>query len=484
MNATWAALAVYCSLYFPAAVALLRRLDRTTALPLTVTLPAVWVGLEYLRSFLITGFAWYYLGHTQHAFLPVIQVSDLGGVYAVSVLVAAVNGLLFEALAGRAWFRRLAALPEGASRFGPRQAVAVPLLLAAALGYGSWRLGQGGGEPGPVVALLQNNLDQRIRNARNDPADDSRKAVQTMFDHSQELHWRSLRGPTRPDLIVWPETSYPVDWIEIDPAAPPESLPDGMARWQAGYWLMARNLSEWSGTPVLLGLSGRQVHADGTRTRTNSALLIPADGELFDRYDKRHCVPFGEYVPLRDVFPWLAQFAPYDYDYSVTPGGRSTRFPLATADRLYHFGVLICYEDTDPVLAREYAHPAREDGRDRPAADFLVNISNDGWFDGTSEHEEHLAISRFRAVECRRALVRSVNMGISAVIDGNGRVVALPGATWAESKKVAAVVTAAVPIDRRVSPYAHLGDWLPVGCWLLVGVGLVAGLRRNGGANG
>src|SRR5262249_24254481 len=111
------------------------------------------------------------------------------------------------------------------------------------------------------------------------------KAVQTMFDHSQDLHWRSVRGPNRPDLVIWPETSYPVDWIEIDPDAPPVSLPDGMARWHAGYCLMARNLSEWSGTQVLLALSGRHFHADGTRPRTTSAHLIPADGETFDRYD-------------------------------------------------------------------------------------------------------------------------------------------------------------------------------------------------------
>src|SRR5262249_56421242 len=80
--------------------------------------------------------------------------------------------------------------------------------------------------------------------------------------------------------------------------------------------------------------------------------------------------------------------------------------------------MVICYEDSAPYLARQYARP--EGGE--PPVDFLVNTSNDGWFDGTAEHEEHLAVARFRAVECRRALLRAVNMGISAVIDGNGRV--------------------------------------------------------------
>src|SRR5207237_2965743 len=114
-----------------------------------------------------------------------------------------------------------------------------------------------------------------------------------------------------------------------------------------------------------------------------------------------------------------------------------------------------CYEDTDPYLARQYVRP----GSAAPTVDFLLNISNDGWFDGTSEHEEHLAICRFRAIECRRAIARAVNMGISAVVDGNGRVIALPRADWTRSKKVAAVLTAAVPIDHRVSLYARFGDW-------------------------
>jgi apolipoprotein N-acyltransferase len=109
-----------------------------------------------------------------------------------------------------------------------------------------------------------------------------------------------------------------------------------------------------------------------------------------------------------------------------------------------------------------------------------VNISNDGWFDGTEEHEQHLAICRFRAVEARRSIVRAVNMGISAVIDGDGRVVALPGDSWAKSKKMHGVVRAAVPLDTRGSFYAATGDWVPLGCWAFVAAGLVTlRLRRR-----
>ena len=203
------------------------------------------------------------------------------------------------------------------------------------------------------------------------------------------------------------------------------------------------------------------------------------------RYDKIHRVPFGEFVPFREVLPFMSRFAPYDFDYEVAAGESQACLPLGA----YRFGVVICYEDTDPSLAREYVNPARDD-----KADFLINISNDGWFDGTSEHEEHLAICRFRAVECRRAVARSVNMGISAVVDGNGQVLApqargeekgvrlweigeraeaLPTGRWSEFKKVPGVLLATVPIDDRSSLYAAWGDWLPWACWGLLAALLV-----------
>src|SRR5947209_18606600 len=137
MYATWAMLATYCALYFPVGVWLMRRLDRGTRLPLVVTVPVVWCGLEFLRSFLLTGFAWYYLGHTQHALLPLIQVADLGGAYAVSFLVAAVNAWLFELASTRPWFRGFFRLgpdtPTSSRRALGWQLAALSVVLAAAV---------------------------------------------------------------------------------------------------------------------------------------------------------------------------------------------------------------------------------------------------------------------------------------------------------------------------------------------------------------
>lgn len=485
MVATWLLLSLYCSLYFPLALWLVRRLDRGTRLPLVLTVPAVWTALEFLRAHLMTGFPWYFLGHTQHAFLPVIQIADLGGVYAITFLVAAVNVVVFLWLAQRDWFRtyfRLAASEQPAPLWP--STIAAVLLVAAAVSYGLVRLHQEEFRDGPRVALLQGNLDQRIRNQAfaaqtGDPA-------LTLWRHYRALHEQAAAQEPRPDLIVWPETSFLYDWVEIAADFPAEKLPPQWHKlriddreqivtelpdWRA--WLTHRLNREALRTPtigqtnVLLGVNAERFSAEPRNRRYNSAILLSPDPNhpFHGKYDKIHRVPFGEYVPLREELPWMNWFAPYEYDYSIHPGEQYTRFSLGEL----RFGVLICYEDTDPTLARQYVAPGTA------AVDFLVNLSNDGWFDGTSEHEQHLALCRFRAVEARRSVVRAVNMGISAVIDGSGRVRHVPGADWASSKQVEAVLTAVVPLDRRGSLYAAWGDWLPWGCWAVVVSGCLVG---------
>src|SRR5207244_2741725 len=128
----WALLATYCSLYVPLTIFLVRRLEARTQWPLTLTFPLVWTALEYLRAHFGTGFPWYFLAHTQHANLWVIQISDLTGAYGVSFLIAAVNALAFEWLATRAGFRDLFGLPERAAQSLRIEVIGVALLLGAA----------------------------------------------------------------------------------------------------------------------------------------------------------------------------------------------------------------------------------------------------------------------------------------------------------------------------------------------------------------
>jgi apolipoprotein N-acyltransferase len=484
MYYSWGALATYCAVYFPLAIFLSRQIDRRTLLPLVLVFPAVWTALEFFRSYLLTGFPWYYLAHSQQDFLSVIQISDLAGAYAVSFLVAAVNVVIFEWLYQARWFRALFGLVEPV--LAPvrwrllTQTAVVGLMAAATLIYGRFRLGQDSFDTGPRVALIQGNLDQDVRN----DASESDQMAQQAFDHVRRLCDQAALQHPPPQLIVWPENSCPQEWRERPSGRPtPKSLE--FADWAAERWR----------TNILIGLECYSADANGKELRYNSAVLVLAHddtgkyrGQPSGRYDKMHRVPFGEYVPFQESFPWMKTFAPYDFEYSIRSGKEFTRFDMNS----YRFGVLICFEATDPLLARQYV--GSEENKSN--IDFFVNISNDGWWRGTSGHDQHLAISRFRAIENRRAVCRSVNMGISAVIDGNGRVLAprtiksvdniqiweisagqetpmeLPVSRWYEFKQVQGVLLASVPIDHRASLYARWGDWFAWGCWMVVGAGL------------
>jgi apolipoprotein N-acyltransferase len=514
MYMSWLGLAVVIPIFWLGALAILRQLDRFRV-PLALAVPVAWVALEYCRmhfptgfpflkpvgAYQMIGFGWYFLGYTQHAFPQLIQIADLGGVYAVSFVVASVNGFLAGLVMQVPAVRRLLRWGEVqelccAKKLALGGGVAVGL-LAASIGYGFLRLEHPAFAVGPVVSAIQGSVSQN----------DKMGNLDLLLDSYYGLHARAFYD-AKPDLIVWPETCQPIHWCTVEPGAPAVGLPPRFAR---GWGTAQKELlqRDW-GAPVLFGLNG--VEWDGSREwKYNSALLIkplpkpdravtkPDDpvtvlSEAVGRYDKMHLVPFGEYVPLGEQLPFMQWFTPYPKGYECRPGEHWTRFPLtAKKGRDYTFGCLICYEDSDPYLARQYV--ASE------PVNFLVNISNDGWFNGTEEHEQHLAICRFRAIEARRSIVRSVNMGVSAVIDADGRVVALPhqahrepGRTiledrialdehpqtgWTESKKVEGIVTAAVPIDTRASLYAQLGDWVPAGCWFVAALALGTGFVRR-----
>lgn len=442
MYYAWWALTAYLSLYFPIALFLIRRLDRTPYLPLCVSVPVVWTALEWARAYLLGGFAWYYLGQTQHDVSMLIQPADLAGEYAVSFVVAAVNGLLADILT--AGFRPV--------RYW---SVVVAALLVASCSYGAWRIAKAEYADGPTVALLQGNIPQGVKNEAS--AADGEKASNRILREHSELMDQAIRG--RPDLAIWPETTYPGVHVFAAADAPATALLPWWKHIEASKASLQQAGTHWQ-TPLLLGVITVDVGA-GEQRQFNSAVMVSSGGEVIGRYNKIHRVPFGEYVPLVETFPWLRHFTPYDgLEYTVAAGAKWTRFPLDTSTRTYRFGVLICYEDSDSALARQYVAT--------DPVDFLVNISNDGWFKGTQEHEQHLAISRFRAVECRRSLVRAVNMGVSAVIDPIGQVTHIPGPTWSASKAITGVITAKVPIDTRVSFYAYAGDWLPLGCTALI----------------
>jgi apolipoprotein N-acyltransferase len=478
MYASWIVITIYCSLLSTLALLILRRLDGWLGWPLAITVPIVFVALDYFRAHFPTGFpflkhvgmfqhfgfGWYTLGYTQHATVPILQLADLGGVYLVTALVCAFNGATAE------WFLRTPAIRTllrwpADTRIGFYRemwsSALVATALMAAVAYGTTRVQHPAFEKGPRITAIQADIPQDLKMTNED----------LLFDTYRKL---CATAATRADLVVWPETCSPFRWYD---AAPGTDFDSSDPAWQEYRLRMLDRRRKYAAvvredwkTNVLLGLSGVEWES-GRQWLYNSAVLFDADGQAQGRYDKMHLVPFGEYVPFE--WKWLQAFTPYSHDYSCRPGEHFTRFPLRVGDRQFTFGVLICYEDTDPDLAVQYVDPANG-----PPVDFLLNISNDGWFKGNQEHDQHLAICRFRAVETRKSIVRAVNMGISAIIDPDGGVL-LPGDSWAASKRLEGMVSDRVRLDTRTSFYARNGDLLPAACWaVLIVADIVWRVRR------
>jgi apolipoprotein N-acyltransferase len=362
-----------------------------------------------------------------------------------------------------------------------RRTGALLIILAATVGYGFFRLDTARFEPGPTVALLQSNMLQRQKQKKPLTADD----ILTIFKHLIEKAWAA---EVKPDLLVWPETAFPLQYIEIDPKLSPDEFarqvhaydPEGTP----AYWTGRRDevnkiLHGWTDgikIPMMVGISTCHFRPGGLN-RFNAAMLLEPGKTTTQSYHKLHLVPFGEYVPLLQTFPWLTGLTPYRNGYvpSLTFGGVPSWFEQGR----YRYATAICFEDTVPQVTRRLFAEI-PDGR---SPDVLLNLSNDGWFTtqdennvvhASSEQEMHLAGSVFRAVEHRVPLARAANTGISAVIDGNGKVIAsLPGAKED-------VLVAMVPLDPRTGLYTRWGDWVGLFC-LAVTIGLIPLAWSRGG---
>jgi apolipoprotein N-acyltransferase len=473
MALAWIGLSLMGALYWPLAIVLLRLIDRRWKPSLSITFPVVWVALEYVRAHFPTGFpaleligcyrpvgfAWYFLGHAMHGSVPFIQIADITGVYGVSFAIASMNGAAAEWLlrldVPRKW---LLGLPPDTATRGWMRAFRATAIAAAMVAvttcYGFFSIIHPAYEKGPRVAAIQADIPQNEKTLN----------IERVYQRYDQL---ARSAAPKADLVVWPETCFPAGWYGLRNGASWDTAPEGLEKDARFVPDRVRQLmtgpNGWK-TPMLLGTS--TYDWDGQKEiRGNSAVLIDREGVEAGRYDKIHLVPFGEYVPFRETLPVMKKFTPYgDREYSCTPGEQFTRFPLMVGDRQFTFGVIICYEDSDPTICRPYVRK----GPDGEPVDFLVNISNDGWFLGTEQHEQHLAVCRFRAVETRRSIVRAVNMGISAIIDPDGRVIALPGDDWRTSKRIDGTVTDYVPISHTSSIYSRFGDWFPLGCGLVI----------------
>jgi apolipoprotein N-acyltransferase len=463
----WIVMALVLSLWWPGFLALCRWAVIRLQLPLIIAAPIIWVGLEYFRAYFFTGFPWYYLGHSQFRVLFVIQIADITGSLGVSLLIATVNAFIVDVLT----LPLLARTKKGA-RLTVRQNTRlclVTILLGTTLCYGVFRISTAEFRDGPKVALLQSNLEQSHKIA-GDP-------YQIILNF-ETLVARALSREARPDLIVWPETAYPYGFITVDPAVDAKSLESQVLsiskKLSVKDWLDKRtdvteHLHLWTdriNVPMLVG-SILYDHQPNTCNKYNSAILFEPSLRTLSFYHKMHLVPFGEYIPFIQTAPWLMYFTPYRGDRLPTLSFGAEPRSLVLGP--YRLAVTICFEDTIPHVIGRFFGP----GTDGHQPDVLINLSNDGWFHDSPELDMHLAIAVFRCVEHRVPLVRSVNTGLSAMVDGNGEIRAiLP-------KEVDDVLLVTVPLDGRTSFYSRWGDWLGLSC-AAVTIGLIPiGLVRK-----
>jgi apolipoprotein N-acyltransferase len=383
---------------FAAVVALwLRRFGRVALL----AAPMAWVAVELVRVRSYFQFPWCLLGYSQHAELSWLQVASLGGVYAVSALVALPAAVIAWTAGEPLRSRRRAALAGLAA------------VLLSAFGWGSWRLAQPVATSGTLrVALVQPSIAQ-----------DEKWRPDLLVEHFLHHLRLSRERASGARLVVWPESSVP--WLL-------EDNPGVLDRLVA--------LAAEGDQYLLFGNDDREGEGQASRIFVGAKLLTPG-GELALRHHKLRLVPFGEYVPMAPLFTMGGRFAARVVNAvgTFTPGqelrlGRVDGVPLAA---------LVCYEAIFPELTREFAVRG---------AGLLVNVTNDAWYGRTSAPWQHFAMARVRAVETGRSLVRAANTGISAVIDPRGRLLA--GTGLFEER----VLVHDVPIATGTTAYVRGGD--------------------------
>jgi apolipoprotein N-acyltransferase len=336
--------------------------------------PAIWISMEYLRSH--AGFLacpWALLGHSQHLNTPVIQISSFAGAYGLSFIIVMTNVALAELIQSR--FRN----------FKPVMIALLVLVLSHA--YGFYVLTKGAAGDRINITLIQGNIPVNKRLTK-----EFRKRI---IDKHAELT-KDSQKESHASLIVWPEGAV-VRIIDRDPYFFGTLV--RLAKENNAYVLAGSTRNPKLGAAKKFRKKGKYY---------NSAFLVSSDGKFAGQHNKIRLLPFGEYLPYAESFPWPKR---YTETYNYTPG---TEYKIFAVDDVA-FGVTICWENIFPDLFRRFV---------RNGADFMINMTNEAWFGETAAPYQFLSMSVFRAVENRIWVVRSSNSGISGFIDPYGRVIA------------------------------------------------------------
>lgn len=459
---------------------------------MTFGLAGLWVVLEWIRSWIFTGFPWNLLGASQWQNYSLIQICEYTGIYGVSFMVILINIAGFFGVRGLRY-----SLPEEKyKRPYPLLVSLVLLIVLVSTGRDLARHAQQRETRSFAVGVVQPHLSQRRAGTGNQ----SQEALSVCSELTGEMIENELRDRERPvsafpeddaarklteaeiearkfhyplRLIVWPETAVPrsyynyANYEKVMAENPGRTITN--KPFEAYYRERVRGLlKSYPEAKMLLGT----LTYDENSALYNSALLLKHaepdlkkyDYDKDDVYSKVHLVPFGEFVPLSKHFPVLDQWV--GLGRSLEPG-KGFR-PLAVGDGV-RAGVLICYEDVFAYAARELA---------RNKADFLLVITNDAWYPKSSEPEQHYINSIFRTIETRLPMVRAGNSNYSVLIDSTGRLTdcvfksydsdgtAIFDPARKASGQVKFIVP--VPVKQEMTFYTMFGDVFVLFCGLLL----------------
>jgi len=415
-------LSIYVALFAAGVVYFLGK-----GMPGIIAVPVLWTCLEYAKSHLLTGFPWENLAYSQYLNRHLIQAVDITGTYGITFVIILVNVVIYDALKERFRGRRVMG-----------EIALCSIVILGIYSYGYIRTGQieavSQAADGMNTDVIQGNIDQSVK-------------WNPDFQNDTVSVYRSLslmKSSSVPGLTVWPETAAPFFFQDA-------------SKMQNEILDVARVSEDW----LLFGSPSYQRNCSGDATcisLLNSAFLLSPEGRILGRYDKVHLVPYGEYVPLRKMFPFINKLVVGVGDFDSGEGYK----PL-TMDG-HKLGVLICYEGIFPEASRAYK---------RMGADLLVNITNDAWFGRTSAPYQHLSMTIFRAVENRLYIARSANTGISAIIDPTGRIVA-----QTELFERTALINTVKFINNKTF-YSAYGDFFVLICMTTLICCIIMSLRRR-----
>ncbi len=410
-----------------------------------------WVANEMVTSRFLTGFPWMPVGLTQSSMLPLIQISSLTGIYGVSFIVlwfsvsalASLLSLIQKPLQKHTGFL---------SHYAWIGCMALPMLaVGGAMIFGIYRLANGRSPTSTVrLALVQPSIPQTmIWNEKDN---------QIRFQKLIELSRLALA--TDPDVLVWPEAAVPT-MLRHD------------ATTANTFSALLKQHKSWA----IVGSDDATVGPSGSPQDTrfyNSSFVINPDGVVQGIYNKRRLVIFGEYVPLLKWLPFLKYLTPIGQN-GFTAGDKPVvfRIPIKETKHSILVSPLICFEDAFPHSVGEYVH---ED------TDFLLNLTNDGWFGESNAHWQHAAHAIFRAVENNIPVVSCANNGLTCWFDSLGRTHQL---YFGESKDVYGVgfKNVEIPIldgEKRAMTFYHAhGDVFGWGCVSILLAALFRHLRQS-----